>query len=324
MPRSQADARARRAARRRSRTTSRTSRCGRRRSRRRARGRRSRTRSRRRPTSLLPPQPNDAGKDLQVLRYMPEGDVPLAPELSVTFNQPMVAVTSQDDAAKTKPVKLDAGAEGQVALDRHAHDPVRSRGSLPAGDDVQGRDSRRHEERATAAALEEGGQRSRSRRRRRSSIEHYPGRLSAAAPRRADVRRCSIRRSTPQGRSRRSRSMPAAPTQVERSVGQGAAPMHTVAIRMLDDKEIAKDKRSRTSSRWRRRTSTTVAGSRSAPSQPLPADAQITVEIPAGTPSAEGPNKTKDAQTFTFHTYPPLRVSDGLRLQQRRVRRACR
>jgi hypothetical protein len=36
------------------------------------------------PSSLLPPAANDAGKDLSVLRYMPEGEVPLAPELSIT------------------------------------------------------------------------------------------------------------------------------------------------------------------------------------------------------------------------------------------------
>ena len=46
-------------------------------------------------SSLLPPKASDEGKALEVLRYMPEGEVPLAPELSVTFSQPMVAVTSQ-------------------------------------------------------------------------------------------------------------------------------------------------------------------------------------------------------------------------------------
>src|SRR5689334_16583472 len=60
------------------------------------------------PSTLLPPPPAaaDAGKELRVLRWMPEGAVPLAPELSVTFSQPMVAVTSQADAAATTPVKL--------------------------------------------------------------------------------------------------------------------------------------------------------------------------------------------------------------------------
>ncbi|HWU87971.1 MAG TPA: Ig-like domain-containing protein, partial [Kofleriaceae bacterium] len=58
------------------------------------------------PSTLLPPRGNDAGNDLRVLRWMPEGAVPLAPELSVTFSQPMIAVTSQTDAAATTPVKL--------------------------------------------------------------------------------------------------------------------------------------------------------------------------------------------------------------------------
>ena len=63
-------------------------------------------------SSLLPPVANDAGKDLKVLRWMPEGEVPLAPELSVTFSQPMIAITSQADAAATVPVKLTPTPKG--------------------------------------------------------------------------------------------------------------------------------------------------------------------------------------------------------------------
>lgn len=43
---------------------------------------------------------------LEVIRYSPEGDVPIAPNLSVTFSQPMIAITSQEEAAKYVPVKL--------------------------------------------------------------------------------------------------------------------------------------------------------------------------------------------------------------------------
>jgi hypothetical protein len=46
--------------------------------------------------------PNAAEK-LSVVRFAPEGEVTLAPNLSVTFSQPMVAVTSVADLAKTKP-----------------------------------------------------------------------------------------------------------------------------------------------------------------------------------------------------------------------------
>jgi hypothetical protein len=59
------------------------------------------------PSSLLPPKANDAGQALKVLRFMPEGVVPLAPELSVTFSQPMVAVTSQSDAAQPQNVPIE-------------------------------------------------------------------------------------------------------------------------------------------------------------------------------------------------------------------------
>jgi hypothetical protein len=39
------------------------------------------------------------GSTLEVLRFSPEGEISLAPDLSLTFSQPMVAVTSQEEAA---------------------------------------------------------------------------------------------------------------------------------------------------------------------------------------------------------------------------------
>ena len=49
-----------------------------------------------------------------MLRYAPEGDVPLAPNLSVTFNQPMVALTGLSDlAAQDVPVKLSPQPTGK-------------------------------------------------------------------------------------------------------------------------------------------------------------------------------------------------------------------
>ncbi|HEX6731365.1 MAG TPA: Ig-like domain-containing protein, partial [Pyrinomonadaceae bacterium] len=57
-------------------------------------------------------EPVTAGP-LEVLRYAPEGSVPYAPELSITFSQPMVALTSQEEAASTVPVKLDPQPPGK-------------------------------------------------------------------------------------------------------------------------------------------------------------------------------------------------------------------
>ena len=43
---------------------------------------------------------------------------------------------------------------------------------------------------------------------------------------------------------------------------------------------------------------------------PLPTDAPIEIEISPGTPSAEGPLTTTEAAGFSARTYPPLRVTD--------------
>ncbi|HID52149.1 MAG TPA: hypothetical protein EYP41_08935, partial [Anaerolineae bacterium] len=46
------------------------------------------------------------------------------------------------------------------------------------------------------------------------------------------------------------------------------------------------------------------------PASPLPADTQFTVNIGPGTPSAEGPRRTEEAQSFDFYTYPPLTITE--------------
>ncbi|MFH1464042.1 MAG: Ig-like domain-containing protein [Pseudomonadota bacterium] len=65
---------------------------------------------------LTPPEPPAAPEveqgPLKVLRWAPEGAVPLAPHVSVTFSQPMVAVTSQEQAAETVPARLSPQPEG--------------------------------------------------------------------------------------------------------------------------------------------------------------------------------------------------------------------
>ncbi len=59
------------------------------------------------------PNVDQSGRTLQVLRYSPEGEVNLAPDLSVTFSQPMVAVTSQEQAAQFAPVEITPQVEGR-------------------------------------------------------------------------------------------------------------------------------------------------------------------------------------------------------------------
>ncbi len=56
----------------------------------------------------------DMGKpgELEVLRFAPEGEVPMAPHLSLTFSRPMVSVTSQEEASKIMPARLDPVPDG--------------------------------------------------------------------------------------------------------------------------------------------------------------------------------------------------------------------
>ena len=61
---------------------------------------------------MAPPDSTTAGT-LEVVRYSPQGDVPITPNLSVTFSQPMVAISSQEEAAKYVPVKLTPEPHGK-------------------------------------------------------------------------------------------------------------------------------------------------------------------------------------------------------------------
>src|SRR5689334_19745314 len=55
-----------------------------------------------------------ASGPLEVVRFAPEGEVPLAAQLSVTFSQPMVAVTSHAETiAEGVPVRLTPQPEGR-------------------------------------------------------------------------------------------------------------------------------------------------------------------------------------------------------------------
>lgn len=55
----------------------------------------------------------DTTSPLTVLRFAPEGEVPLAPHVSVTFDHPMIAVTShKDTVAAGVPVKIEPEVKG--------------------------------------------------------------------------------------------------------------------------------------------------------------------------------------------------------------------
>ena len=64
------------------------------------------------PEGDLPPEEVESGA-LEVLRHAPEGEIPIAPFVNITFNQPMVPLTSIEDlAAGDVPVILEPDIPG--------------------------------------------------------------------------------------------------------------------------------------------------------------------------------------------------------------------
>jgi hypothetical protein len=80
-----------------------------------------------------------------------------------------------------------------------------------------------------------------------------------------------------------------------------------IAVRLATAAEIAADPNARSLSQ-RADSATWIALK---PVQALPYDRDVRVVIPAGTPSGEGPRPTADEQGWSFRTYGPLRVQSA-------------
>jgi hypothetical protein len=248
------------------------------------------------PSDLLPPAASDAGKDLRVLRYMPQGEVPYAPELSITFSQPMVAVTSQDDAAATVPVKLTPTPKGTwrwigtrtILFDPDPRFPQATtyQVEIPAGTKS-----------ASGGVLKDGV---------KFTFETPAPKLVASYPGSYRPQKLDV----PMWIEFDQKIDPQAMLAAIKVTGAKGWDDKPLAVKLLDAKEIAADKqlaalvdqanKDEHEGKWL--AFKTVA--------PLPIDSAIQVTVAAGAPSAEGPNRTKAPQSFDFHTYAPLKVDD--------------
>ncbi|HEY5928058.1 MAG TPA: Ig-like domain-containing protein [Kofleriaceae bacterium] len=244
-------------------------------------------------STLLPPAKTvESSSELKVLRWMPEGPVPIAPQLSVTFSQPMVAVTSQDDAAAVKPVKLTPEPKGKwrwigtrtIVFDPDVRFPQATtyQVEVPAGTKS-----------ATGGVLK-GGVKWAFETPPPSLVQSWPN----YGPQKLDVPMFAMfdQRIDPQ----------AVIAKIKLTANR-----QPVAIELLDADGIAKHKtlasvveaahKAEQDGRWLAFRAT----------KQFPKDAEIRVELSAGTPSAEGPNVTKTDQTFAFRTFPPLKVDEA-------------
>ena len=243
-------------------------------------------------SSLLPPASNDAGKALTVLRWMPEGAVPLAPELSVTFSQPMVAVTSQGDAAGTTPVKLTPQPAGKwrwigtrtVLFDPEIRFPQATtyKVEIPAGTKSANGGALA---KATTFSFETPAA---------TVVAQYP----SDGPYHLDV---------PMFLMFDQKIDPAKVlAKLKVTAGSQAYPLAQLTAAEIEKDKVIKGlvenaKKDEQDGRWLAFRSTL----KFAP------DTTIALEVPIGTPSAEGPNLTKTPQSYAFRTYPPLKIEEA-------------
>lgn len=221
----------------------------------------------------------------KVLRYSPEGDVPLGPRVSVTFATPMVAVTSHEELAKAAPpVEITPAMDGvwrwvgtrTVFFEPGERVPMATHYTVtvPAGTrDANGK--------AIAAAT--------------------TWKFSTPPP--------SVRAFSPSGDSVALR--PEITAVFDQRVDEAAVlakttitadgkdvPFEALPADARAKLDLAKDKDN--AGRW-------IA---LRPKQELPKNAAIVVTFAAGTPSAEGPRVTEAPITQTFRTYGPFAVKE--------------
>ncbi|MBV9928100.1 MAG: hypothetical protein JOZ96_23985 [Acidobacteria bacterium] len=226
------------------------------------------------------PDANVAG-DAKVLRHSPEGEVLIAPQVSLTFSRPVVAVTSQEEAARNVPARLSPQPLGRwrwLGTKTLIFDP--DGGRLPM---------------ATEFTVAVPG---------RAGFTPATWKFATPAPKLVqkypeDV---AARRDAVVFMEFDQKVEPAA---VLRNVKlqAGGAP---VQVRLATEVEIGRDENvkrlvaSATQGRWLALRA----------SEELPPNSPVSVSVGAGTPSAEGPRTTNAPQGFAFRTYGPLRVTE--------------
>ena len=240
------------------------------------------------------PPPRASGGALTVVRHAPDGRVPLAAELSVTFSEPMIAVSGHEDAARSVPVTLSPQPPGRwewlgtrtivFRPDQRFPQATSYRVEVPAGV----RSAAGHGlARAVRFGFATPGP---------TMIEHVPGdvaeRGNSIEPLDAEMLVRFDQRIEPA-------AMLAAITVRADGVPQ--------AVRLLGADEL-------TAALARRVTELRDDGAEGRwlafrAVRPLPPRAAIDVAIAAGAPSAEGPDPSRERQHFGFATCGPLALA---------------
>ncbi|MBD0372577.1 MAG: Ig-like domain-containing protein [Pyrinomonadaceae bacterium] len=233
---------------------------------------------------------------LEVLRFAPEGEVPLAPQLSVTFSQPMVAVTSQEEAAEVVPVRLTPQPPGRwrwvgtktLLFVPEGRFPMATEYSVsvPAGTkDAAGRTL------ATAKTWR---------------FATPPPQVKNSYPAGDSVTRDTLM--FVEFDQRINPATVLGTIKVTAGAGANLTPRLATPAEIEADETVKKLAGAAEKGRWLAfRVVDKNGDTRSA----LPGDSSINVLIGPGTPSAEGPRRTTVQQSFSFRTYGPFRALRG-------------
>ncbi|MDQ3042427.1 MAG: Ig-like domain-containing protein, partial [Acidobacteriota bacterium] len=237
----------------------------------------------------------DLGNTLEVIRFSPEGEVNLAPDLSVTFSQPMVAVSSQEQAAQVTPVQLTPQTEGRwrwlgtktLMFDATKRLPMATKftARVPAGTKS-----------ANGQTLGKDVV---------WTFTTPPPKIETKIPNGQITRRDAI--------IFISFDQEINPEAVLRTI-KVTAGGKALPIRLATQEEIERDAsvsyyaKQAQPKRWLAFRAVT---NENQTENALPSASAITVTIEKGTPSAEGPLTTTQAQTFSFQTYSQLKFSGG-------------
>ncbi len=242
-------------------------------------------------TSQAPPEPTKG--TLEVLRHAPDGAVPIAPHVSITFSQPMVAITSHDESIKGGvPAQITPTPEGKwrwLGTKTLMFDPkVR----LPM--------ATRYDVRIDTGATSVTGQK---------LGKPFAFSFTTPAP--------LIIRSHPQnGPHRRS---PVLFIEFDQKIDPTVARSHirlqagnkSFGLRAATPEEIKKDATAFAMLQTAEKEEHQGRYVALVPQEPLPAGTTFEVKVPKGMASAEGPLKTDGDQSYTFRTFDPLRVKQA-------------
>ena len=237
----------------------------------------------------------NAESALEVIRFSPEGEVNLAPDLSVTFSQPMVAVTSQEQAAQTVPVQLSPQTEGRwrwlgtktLMFDATKRLPMATKftARVPAGTKSANGQTLGKDVTWTFATP--------------------PPKIETKIPNGQITRRDAIVFIS----FDQEINAEAVLRTIKVSAGGRVLPIRLAAQEEIErDTSISYYAKQAQPKRWLAFRAVT---NENTTENALPSASAITVTVEKGMPSAEGPLTTTAAQTFNFQTYSQLKFTGG-------------